>query len=172
METSPDEADVMQAILSAGDRAAAFEKLIGELRPKLHRYSARMTGSVIDGEDVLQDALAKAVEALWVHPLILGSGTRLFPDNGHRTRLKLKNTKTRSSGVVGLIFEPGFDPTAFRFTRMHDEIEAYIKRSGLSWTHLRPSQFMQVYLREAPSIAKAGVLELAPVPNRAHMSAS
>jgi len=63
METSPDEADVMEAILSAGARAAAFEKLIGELRPKLHRYSARMTGSVIDGEDVLQDALAKAIEA-------------------------------------------------------------------------------------------------------------
>jgi uncharacterized protein YbjT (DUF2867 family) len=54
----------------------------------------------------------------------------------------------------------GFDAKAFRFTRMHDEIEAHIERSGLRWTHLRPSQFMQVYLREAPSIAKAGVLAL------------
>src|SRR5580698_10460112 len=34
------------------------------MRPKLHRYCARMVGSVIDGEDVLQDALIKAVEAL------------------------------------------------------------------------------------------------------------
>jgi RNA polymerase sigma-70 factor (ECF subfamily) len=33
------------------------------MRPRLHRYCARMTGSVIDGEDVLQDALIKAVEA-------------------------------------------------------------------------------------------------------------
>src|SRR5580698_3318075 len=33
------------------------------MRPKLHRYCARMVGSVIDGEDVLQDALIKAVEA-------------------------------------------------------------------------------------------------------------
>jgi RNA polymerase sigma-70 factor (ECF subfamily) len=41
----------------------AFEKLIAEIRPKLHRYCARMTGSVIDGEDVVQEALAKAVEA-------------------------------------------------------------------------------------------------------------
>jgi len=54
----------------------------------------------------------------------------------------------------------GFDAKAFRFTRMHEEIEAHIERSGLRWTHLRPSQFMQVYLREAPSIAKAGVLAL------------
>jgi RNA polymerase sigma-70 factor (ECF subfamily) len=41
----------------------AFDRLLGDLRPKLHRYSARMTGSVIDGEDVLQDALVKALEA-------------------------------------------------------------------------------------------------------------
>jgi RNA polymerase sigma-70 factor (ECF subfamily) len=33
------------------------------MRPKLHRYCARMVGSVIDGEDVLQDALIKAVES-------------------------------------------------------------------------------------------------------------
>ncbi|WKA32197.1 RNA polymerase sigma factor [Bradyrhizobium roseum] len=33
------------------------------MRPKLHRYCVRMVGSVIDGEDVLQDALAKAIEA-------------------------------------------------------------------------------------------------------------
>jgi RNA polymerase sigma-70 factor (ECF subfamily) len=42
----------------------AFERLLGELRPKLHRYCARMTGSVVDGEDVVQEALIKAIEAL------------------------------------------------------------------------------------------------------------
>jgi RNA polymerase sigma-70 factor (ECF subfamily) len=40
-----------------------FERLLIAMRPKLHRYCARMVGSVIDGEDVLQDALIKAVEA-------------------------------------------------------------------------------------------------------------
>jgi RNA polymerase sigma-70 factor (ECF subfamily) len=39
----------------------AFNRLLGDLRPKLHRYCARMTGSVIDGEDVVQDALADAI---------------------------------------------------------------------------------------------------------------
>jgi RNA polymerase sigma-70 factor (ECF subfamily) len=43
---------------------AAFDRLLSELRPKLHRYCARMTGSVIDGEDVVQEALIKAIEAL------------------------------------------------------------------------------------------------------------
>jgi RNA polymerase sigma-70 factor (ECF subfamily) len=41
-----------------------FNRLLGELRPKLHRYCARMTGSVIDGEDVVQEAIVKAIEAL------------------------------------------------------------------------------------------------------------
>lgn len=47
-----------------GDQSALFDRLFGGLRPKLHRYCARMTGSVVDGEDVLQDAMAKAFEAL------------------------------------------------------------------------------------------------------------
>ncbi len=42
---------------------AAFDRVVGEVRPKLHRYCARMTGSTIDGEDVVQDALVKALEA-------------------------------------------------------------------------------------------------------------
>jgi RNA polymerase sigma-70 factor (ECF subfamily) len=45
------------------DGAAAFHRLLGDLRPKLHRYCARMTGSVIDGEDVVQEALMKALKA-------------------------------------------------------------------------------------------------------------
>ena len=39
------------------------EQLLGELRPRLHRYRARMTGSVIDGEDVVQETMLKAMEA-------------------------------------------------------------------------------------------------------------
>jgi len=45
------------------DARAAFDRLLSELRPKLHRYCARMTGSVIDGEDAVQEALVKAIEA-------------------------------------------------------------------------------------------------------------
>src|SRR5213594_2456881 len=43
--------------------AVDLERLLIAMRPKLHRYCARMVGSVIDGEDVLQDALIKAVES-------------------------------------------------------------------------------------------------------------
>jgi RNA polymerase sigma factor (sigma-70 family) len=40
-----------------------FEDRLKALRPRLHRYCARMTGSAVDGEDVVQDALAKAFHA-------------------------------------------------------------------------------------------------------------
>lgn len=43
--------------------AAEVEALLAAMRSRLHRYCARMVGSVIDGEDVLQDALIKAMEA-------------------------------------------------------------------------------------------------------------
>ncbi|MFA6264865.1 MAG: RNA polymerase sigma factor, partial [Pseudolabrys sp.] len=42
----------------------AFGRLLSQMRPRLHRYCARMLGSAFDGEDVVQDALAKAIEAL------------------------------------------------------------------------------------------------------------
>jgi RNA polymerase sigma-70 factor, ECF subfamily len=54
----------------AAESRARFERLLGELRPKLHRYCARMTGSVIDGEDVVQEASLKALEAFSSTPSI------------------------------------------------------------------------------------------------------
>jgi RNA polymerase sigma-70 factor (ECF subfamily) len=52
---------LLPAMMEARDQ---FMRLVDELRPELHRYCARMTGSVFDGEDVVQDALAKAYFAL------------------------------------------------------------------------------------------------------------
>jgi RNA polymerase sigma-70 factor (ECF subfamily) len=49
--------------VSDASAAAGLDGLLIVLQPRLHRYCSRMVGSVIDGEDVLQDALIKAVEA-------------------------------------------------------------------------------------------------------------
>src|SRR5215475_9652309 len=43
---------------------AEFENLIKDVRPDLHRYVAHMIGSVVDAEDVVQEALAKAYYSL------------------------------------------------------------------------------------------------------------
>lgn len=53
------------------DFAAAREQflsMVESVRPDLHRYASRLVGSAIDGEDVVQDALAKAFYALSQSP--------------------------------------------------------------------------------------------------------
>jgi RNA polymerase sigma-70 factor (ECF subfamily) len=45
-------------------RYLAFLETITQLRPSLHRYCARMAGSVMDGEDVVQEALFEAYRKL------------------------------------------------------------------------------------------------------------
>src|SRR4030095_1781812 len=45
-------------------KSLAFLETISHLRPRLHRYCARMVGSVLDGEDVVQDALFQAYRKL------------------------------------------------------------------------------------------------------------
>jgi RNA polymerase sigma-70 factor (ECF subfamily) len=47
-----------------GGRRAGLAALASELRPELHRYCARLMGSVIEGEDVVQDTFARAFLAL------------------------------------------------------------------------------------------------------------
>lgn len=49
---------------TAERRRAELLALAGELRPELHRYCSRLVGSVIEGEDVVQDTFAKAFVAL------------------------------------------------------------------------------------------------------------
>ena len=48
---------------------------------------------------------------LLIHPLVLGSGRRLFPDGGASTALRLVDTKTTTTGVVIAIYQPA-EPTA------------------------------------------------------------
>ena len=43
---------------------------------------------------------------LWLHPVVLGSGKRLFREGAPATTLRLVDTKTTSSGLVILTYEP------------------------------------------------------------------
>jgi len=65
---------------------------------------------LIFGSGVLVQALMRAnlinEYILLIHPLILGSGRRLFPDGGAFATLNLRDTKTTSKGVVIATYEP------------------------------------------------------------------
>jgi RNA polymerase sigma-70 factor (ECF subfamily) len=81
--------------------SAVFDKrLLAAMRPRLHRYCARMVGSVIDGEDVLQDALIKAVEAQ------AGAGAIGNPEGwlfriAHNTALDFLRRRNRQEALRG-----------------------------------------------------------------------
>ena len=49
---------------SLADAREQFLLLVSDVRPELHRYCARLTGSVIEGEDIVQETLAKGFYAL------------------------------------------------------------------------------------------------------------
>jgi len=55
---SPADANDLLGVLEHGRRQ--FLALVDHVRPDLHRYCTRMTGSVTDGEDVVQETLARA----------------------------------------------------------------------------------------------------------------
>jgi uncharacterized protein YbjT (DUF2867 family) len=71
---------------------------------------------------------------------------------------------SKAAGVRHVIKFSGLDArpdTTFPFGIMHKEIEEYLEKSGLAWTELRPTGFMQEYLRETPSIIQNGAFYLA-----------
>jgi RNA polymerase sigma-70 factor, ECF subfamily len=76
------------------DARESFHRLLVELRPRLHRYSARVTGSVIDGEDVVQEALVKAIEAFEGARPIANPEAWLFRI-AHNTALDFLRRRTR-----------------------------------------------------------------------------
>jgi len=127
-------------------------------RAKAAALESLPTVEVVEGDMLRADTLAPALDG--VDQVFMSSSSNAqmvdtqctFIDAckkaGVRQLLKL------SGAEAGI----GFDQSKFRFTRMHLEIERYLENSGLGWTHLRPGQFMQVYLREARTIATKGTL--------------
>jgi RNA polymerase sigma-70 factor (ECF subfamily) len=78
--------------------AADIGRLLAELRPKLHRYCARMGGSAIDGEDVVQDALLKAVQSFAAAGPIGNPEGWLFRI-AHNTALDFLRRRNRQEGI-------------------------------------------------------------------------
>jgi RNA polymerase sigma factor (sigma-70 family) len=78
-----------------------FEDRLAALRPRLHRYCARMTGSTVDGEDVVQDTLVKALSARAEGANVDNLEGWLFRI-AHNTSLDLLRRRSRNT-VVPLI---------------------------------------------------------------------
>jgi uncharacterized protein YbjT (DUF2867 family) len=116
--------------------------------------------NLIEGNMLLPETLGAALDGVDRVLMISSAGPEMvetqcsFIDSCKRAGVR---HVVKFSGAESGI---GFDATRFRFTRMHEEIERYLGASGLAWTNLRPSQFMQVYLREAPTVISDGAIYL------------
>jgi len=104
---------------------------------------------LVEGDLLLPETLGPALDGVDRVLLISSTGPRMAD-----TQCAFIDAATKA-GVGHVVKFSGLNAavdSAFRFTRMHGEIERHLERSGLAWTHLRPSQFMQVYFREVPTI--------------------
>jgi uncharacterized protein YbjT (DUF2867 family) len=69
----------------------------------------------------------------------------------------------RKAGVKHVVKLSGIMPeldSAFRFARMHGEIEKRLEASGMAFTHLRAGEFMPAYFRQVPNITAKGAMFL------------
>jgi RNA polymerase sigma-70 factor (ECF subfamily) len=107
----------MKALPQGSAAASSIDALLVAMRPKLHRYCARMVGSVIDGEDVLQDALIKAIES-FPSAGPLGNLEGWLFRIAHNTALDFLRRRSRQQALrsgeeVDMIADPA-DPVASR----------------------------------------------------------
>jgi uncharacterized protein YbjT (DUF2867 family) len=69
----------------------------------------------------------------------------------------------KQAGVKHVVKLSGIMPerdSAFRFARMHGEIEKRLEASGMAFTHLRAGEFMPAYFRQIPNITAKGAIFL------------
>ena len=123
---------------------ANIDALLAEMRPKLHRYCARMTGSVIDGEDVLQDALIKAMEAFAAGSPIANPEGWLFRI-AHNTALDFLRRRNRQAALQSVE----------EVDRMADQLDAVTSRQ-IAATSLRT--FMRLPVGRRSSVILMDVL--------------
>jgi len=73
-----------------------LERWLGDMRPRLHAFCGRMMGSAIDGEDVVQEAVARAIGALGHAPPEGDAAPWLFRIT-HNAAIDFLRSRERSS---------------------------------------------------------------------------
>jgi uncharacterized protein YbjT (DUF2867 family) len=127
-------------------------------RAKATGFEKVPTLEIVEGDMVRLDSLGAALDG--VDRVLMISAPLMDMVETQTTFIDA----AKAAGVRHVIKFSGLDArpdTTFPFGLMHKEIEEYLERSGLAWTHLRPTGFMQEYLREAPSIINGGAFYLA-----------
>jgi RNA polymerase sigma factor (sigma-70 family) len=121
---------------SLAEAREQFLALVDVVRPELHRYCARLTGSVIDGEDIVQDALAKAFYALSLLPEMPSLAPWLFRIAHHQALDFLKSHGKKYTDPHGdldenVAIEERPDPSVVRAALGHFLALPLVQRSAV-----------------------------------------
>lgn len=111
------------------------------------------TVDIVEGDMSRRSSLGRALDC--VDRVLMISAPRMDMVETQNTFIDA----AKAAGVRHVIKFSGLDArpeTVFPFGLMHKEIEEHLEKSGLAWTHLRPTGFMQEYLREALSVIHEG----------------
>src|SRR5215469_10850708 len=115
--------------------------------------------SDLRGVEVVEGDLARP-ETL--APALAGVDRALLCSSIGPDLVKLQRNFVRAAKEAGVPYVVKFSGmgadihSEWRFLRWHGEAERELEDSGLTFTHLQPNQFMQVYLRFQPTIASEG----------------
>ena len=108
---------------------------------------------VVPGDLMVPESLDAAMEGVDMVFLY----TPLSPDAAKMASNAISAAKRSGSPHIVRLSERPPEPVSnLRVGRLHLETDAELKASGLPYTFLRPTQFMQVTLFSAPSIASDG----------------
>jgi uncharacterized protein YbjT (DUF2867 family) len=129
-------------------------------RAKAHELETLPTVEVVEGDMLRPETLGPALDGADRVLMISSARERMiqtqcvFIDTAKAAGVRhVVKWSGKESGI-------GFNPDHFRSTWEHEHIEDYLEGSGLAWTHLRPSQFMQFYLPPAPTAVDVAKGEL------------
>lgn len=117
--------------LLEGDVAVAIERLRAEAGPEVQVH-----GSANLIQTLLRHNLVDEFR-VWIFPVVLGAGKRLFGDGTVPAGLELVDSKTSSTGVVFLAYSPAGAPRYGSFA-LEQPTEAELERRAASATDPKP----------------------------------
>ena len=149
-------ADPVDATLHEGMRR--FLALVAGIRPDLHRYCARMTGSVADGEDIVQDTLARAYYALSEMETVPELRPWLFRIAHNRATDHLRSYERRMSEPLDSVLETALSAASDPEARLARE---QATRAAISrFVELVPTQRSAVILKDVLGHSLAELAQL------------
>lgn len=121
-------------------------------RAKARVFEAFPTVEIVEGNMLRPETLGVALDNVDRVLMISSAAERMLETQCTFIDAARKAGVRHMVKFSGKDSSAGFNSNHFRTTRLHEAIERYLEESGLAWTHLRPSQFMQFYFPGAPAM--------------------